>query len=86
MRADDSEADGVVTTLMGGGRIALRAIFEDKNEIGAGTCDPNLQGCISYMKFWSVDVVRVRSCYLSAKLTFLLSWKLQETSVVALRL
>jgi hypothetical protein len=41
--------------------MALRGIFEDKNELGAGSCDPNLQGCLSYMKYWSVDEVYVHS-------------------------
>ena len=56
---DDSEADGVITTKMSNGQLVLHGIFEDKNEIGAGGCDLNLQGCLSYMKYWSMDEVRV---------------------------
>ena len=60
--ADDSEADGVITTKMSDGRLALLANFEDKNEIGAGSCDPNIQGGLSYMKYWSMDEARVGPC------------------------
>ncbi len=30
---------------------------EGKNEIGAGGYDPGLQGCPSYIKYWSADEV-----------------------------
>jgi len=60
--ADDSEADGLITTKMSHGQLALRGVFEEKNEIGAGGCDPNLQGCLSYMKYWSMDEARVGPC------------------------
>ena len=44
-------------------QMALWAIFEDKNEIGAGGCDPNLQGGFSYLKHWSMDEVHISSCH-----------------------
>ena len=59
VRADDSEADGIITTAISDGHLALRGIFENKNEIGATGCDPNLQGCLSYIKYWSMAEVRI---------------------------
>lgn len=64
---DDVEPDGTITTLMEDGQLALRAIFEDKNEIGAGNCDPGLQGCLSYIKYWSMDGVCVIQTLLGRK-------------------
>src|SRR5258708_11173142 len=55
--ADDSQADAVITTRTSDGLLLLRGLFEAKNEIGAGGSDPNIQGCLSYIKYWSMDVV-----------------------------
>jgi len=51
------EADVAITTTMGDGQLALRGNFEFKNEIGASGCDPNLQGPLSYIKYWAMDGV-----------------------------
>jgi hypothetical protein len=72
MPADDSEADGVITTRMGDGQLALRGILEDKNEVGAGGCDPNLQGCLSYIKYWSMNGACAYPYSFCSWLTFLL--------------
>jgi hypothetical protein len=45
---------------MSDGEMALRGLVEFKNEIGPGGCDPNLQGPLSYMKYWATDAVSVR--------------------------
>lgn len=55
--SEESEPNGTITTMMGDGQMALRGIFEDKNEVGTATSDPSLQGCLSYRKFWSADEV-----------------------------
>jgi hypothetical protein len=53
------EADVVITTTTSDGQLVPRGIFEFKNEIGAGGCDPNLQGPLSYIKYWASDTVCV---------------------------
>jgi hypothetical protein len=59
-RVVGGEADVTITTTMKDGQMALRGLVELKNEIGAGGCDPNLQGPLSYMKYWATDAVCVR--------------------------
>jgi hypothetical protein len=59
LRVVGGEADVAIMTTMSDGQMAPRGIIEGKNEIGAGGCDPNLQGSLSYIKYWSVDEVRV---------------------------
>ena len=54
-----SQADATITTRTSDGQLALRGIMEAKNEIGAGGCDPGLQGCLSYSRYWSGDGVCV---------------------------
>jgi hypothetical protein len=53
------QADVAITTTTSDGQLAPRGIFEFKNEIGAGGCDPNLQGSMSYIKYWASDTVCV---------------------------
>jgi len=50
VRAGDSETNAVITTMTSDGQLALRGLIEGKNEIGAGGCDPGLQGYLSYIK------------------------------------
>ena len=51
--------DGGIITLLPDGTTALRALVEEKNEIGADGCDPNLQGSLSYAKYWAQSEVRI---------------------------
>jgi hypothetical protein len=51
--------NGGIITLLPDGTTALRALVEEKNEIGAGGCDPNLQGSLSYAKYWAQSEVRI---------------------------
>ena len=53
-----SQGNGAIMTLMNDGQLALRGIIETTDEIGAGGCDPSLQGCLSYSRYWSRDGVR----------------------------
>lgn len=58
-RVVGGEADVAITTTMIDGQTALRGLVEFKNEIGAGGCDPSLQGSLSYTKYWATDAVCV---------------------------
>ncbi len=58
MREGDSELDAAILTMTSDGRLALRGLLEVGDEVGGG-CDPGLQGCLSYIKYWSTDGVRV---------------------------
>jgi hypothetical protein len=63
----DPDADtGAITTTTSDSQEALRGILENENEIGAGGFDPNLQGCLSYIKYWSMDEVHTCSYYFQA--------------------
>jgi hypothetical protein len=62
------EADVAITSTMSDGQLALRGVVEFKNEIGAGGCDPNLQGPLSYIKYWAGDAVCVRPTLFYAQL------------------
>src|SRR5258708_2044866 len=59
VRAGDSEVDAAIPTMTSDGRLALRGLLEVGDEIGASGCDPGLQGCLSYIKYWSTDGVHV---------------------------
>jgi hypothetical protein len=85
-RVARGEADVAITTVMNDGQMALRGLVEFKNEIGAGGCDPNLQGHLSYMKYWATDAVCVRPTLSMPNLHPFLSLKRRDTSAVVLRL
>jgi hypothetical protein len=53
-------SDGVCTTkvdLGGTGMFALLMLWELKNEIGAGECDPSVQASFSFTRWWSENYV-----------------------------
>jgi hypothetical protein len=50
--ATGAASDGVICSQVAG-RQVFRAIFEIKNEIGTGGCDPSVQGAFSYRNYYS---------------------------------
>lgn len=59
IKINGSDADAAITILSKEGSLPLAALFEWENDIGSGSCGPNLHGCCSSVKFWSDDTVRL---------------------------
>lgn len=51
-----AQSDGTIVTNTN--RLFNCAIFEWKNEIGTGKCDPSIQGALSYRNYRAQDAVR----------------------------
>jgi hypothetical protein len=58
VNADGTKADGSIVTPTLDNYPATAGIYELKNEIGAGSSDPAIQGSLSYRKTWVSKTVR----------------------------